>query len=108
MDEVLPECSALVFHGGLSTALASIHYGAPALAVPGRHYERRRNADRLSEMGVGMTGELLDLLPSRLSALFEQLLDDSGMRAAAEKVRAEVAGYQGAVTAAAAVHRLVG
>lgn len=108
MDEVLPESAALVFHGGLSTALASIHYGAPALAVPGRHYERRRNADRLGEIGIGVTGELIDLLPSRLSTIFERLLDDTEMRAAAETTRADVARYQGAAAAADAVHGLVG
>lgn len=108
MDEVLPQCSALVFHGGLSTALASIHYGVPALAVPGRHYERRRNAERLSEIGIGVTGELVDLLPSRLSGLFERLLDDTTMRAAAETSRAEAARYQGAAAAATAVRELVG
>jgi UDP:flavonoid glycosyltransferase YjiC (YdhE family) len=108
MDQILPDAAALMFHGGLSTALASLHYGLPALAVPGRHYERRRNADRLSDIGSGLTGELTDLLPSRLSLLFERLLDDTTMRAAAGTLRAEAARYSGAGAAAAAVRELAG
>jgi len=108
MDEVLPSCSAMVFHGGLSTSVSSLHYGVPTLAVPGKHYERRRNADRLAEIGSGLTGELIDLLPSRLSTLFEKLLEDPGIHAAAQAARSEAAGYHGAAAAADAIHSLCG
>lgn len=108
MDEVLPSCSAMIFHGGLSTSVASLHYGVPTLAVPGKHYERRRNADRLVAIGSGLTGELIDLLPSRLSTLLEQLVEDPRIRAAAQAARAEAADYHGAVAAADAVHSLCG
>lgn len=107
MDEVLPSASALVFHGGLSTALAALHHGVPALAIPGRHYERRRNAERLRDLGIGLVGELADLLPSRLSGLLEQLAEDTGMRRAAASAQAEAARYQGAAAAADAVHELL-
>lgn len=108
MDDILTQASALVFHGGRGTAIAALHYGVPALAVPGRHYERRRNADRLEEIGIGVTGDLVDLLPSRLSTHFDRLLDNSLMRDAASAAQAEAAKYRGVAVAADAVHDLVG
>jgi UDP:flavonoid glycosyltransferase YjiC (YdhE family) len=106
-ERLLPRVSALVFHGGQSTALASLEHCLPSLALPGRHYERRYNATRLAELGSGIHGTLADLRPSRLAGMLQQLLDDEGMRAAAHQVQSQVTGYGGAAAAVDSLHELL-
>jgi hypothetical protein len=106
LEELLPRSRALIFHGGQSTALASLEHGLPSLAVPGRHYERRYNAARLAQLGAGIHGQLADLRPSRLTTIMERLLEDDGLRASTTALR-EMATYGGAPVAADSLDRLI-
>ncbi|MGY5060718.1 glycosyltransferase [Streptomyces sp. 900105755] len=87
IDELLPECRALLFHGGQGTALASVFHGVPAVACPGRHYERRYNADRIQSLGCGVHASVLDLRPRALSELLSKVVDDPGFGAATGAAR---------------------
>ncbi|MGW4209311.1 glycosyltransferase [Lentzea sp. NPDC004789] len=105
-ERLMSRAAGLIFHGGQGSALAALHYGVPALAVPGRHYERRYNADRLAALGAGVHGALTDLRPSRLSAILAEMLDDDRMSRAAAAARNTDESLRGAATAVDAVHAL--
>jgi UDP:flavonoid glycosyltransferase YjiC (YdhE family) len=106
-ERLLPQASALIFHGGQSTALASLEHCLPSLVLPGRHYERRYNAARLAELGSGIHGELADLRPSRIANILQRLLHDGGMREAARQVRDQATGYGGTAAAVDSLHELL-
>lgn len=107
LDAVLSHAEALVYHGGKSTTVAAVGHGVPALVVPGAHFERLYNAERLVALGGGVRGELTDLTPARLTPLLEQLLDDPAPRAAAAAAAADAGRFGGADAAALAVERLL-
>lgn len=99
-EQLIPAAGALVFHGGQGSALAALHHGTPALTIPGRHYERRYNSERLVALGAGVHGDLLDLRPSRLTEILSGLLDsprppprppDGGVRGAGSAADAVLA-----------------
>jgi len=99
LDELLPHCLGLLFHGGQGTALASLFHGIPSIAVPGEHYERRYNADRIAALGCGVHAGVLDLRPRVLSRLLQQIVDDPAYAAAAVAAGVELRALPGAVGA---------
>ncbi|AVT32037.1 hypothetical protein C6361_24045 [Plantactinospora sp. BC1] len=107
-EALLGRAGAVVFHGGQATALASLCHGVPALAVPGRHYERRYNATRLAELGTSVTGDLAVLRPSRLATILQRLLDDDDIRSAAASAHRSTYEHGGVVSTVDAIHRLIG
>jgi UDP:flavonoid glycosyltransferase YjiC (YdhE family) len=106
-DRVLPHAAAVVFHAGHGTSVGALHHGVPALAVPAANYERRYNAGRLQDLGVGRYGEVRDLRSGRLAAHLERLLDDPSVRDATGPARAQSTAYPGTPAAVEAVERLL-
>lgn len=54
LDAVLPTCTGIVHHGGNATVLAALAAGVPQLVVPGPG-DRRYNAERVAEIGAGLS-----------------------------------------------------
>ncbi|GAA2367399.1 glycosyltransferase [Catellatospora methionotrophica] len=96
LDELLPECRGLLFHGGQGSALASLFHGVPAIACPGQNFERRYNADRIQALGCGIHAGVLDLRPRALSAMIARIVDDPGFSAAATTAQRELRALPGA------------
>jgi UDP:flavonoid glycosyltransferase YjiC (YdhE family) len=107
-DELLPHARCIVFHGGQGTALASLYHGVPAIVVPGRHYERRYNGERLAELGTGVLGELADLTAGRMARALARTLEDPTMATAVADAQRELRRYPGASAAVEAVASLLG
>ncbi|MGW3950434.1 glycosyltransferase [Streptomyces sp. NPDC004752] len=108
LDALLPECSALLFHGGQGTSLASLFHGIPALACPGQHYERQYNADRIQALGCGIHASVLDLRPRVLSGLLARLVDESAFSAAASHAQSLLRALPGAAGAVDAIESAQG
>ncbi|MEO3755217.1 glycosyltransferase [Streptomyces sp. B6B3] len=87
LDELLPECRGLLFHGGQGTALSALFHGVPAVACPGQNYERRYNAERIESLGCGVHASVLDLRPRTLSGLLTRIVDDPAFATAAARGR---------------------
>jgi UDP:flavonoid glycosyltransferase YjiC (YdhE family) len=51
-SELLPHCSALVYHGGIGTLSQALAAGVPHLVMPMSH-DQPDNAWRLKDLGVG-------------------------------------------------------
>jgi UDP:flavonoid glycosyltransferase YjiC (YdhE family) len=90
LGDVLPECDAVVCHGGASTTTAALAHGLPVVIVPRGADSQRRMAEACAARGAGIaiTGE-----PSaaRIAGAVSAVLDDARFRRAAREVAAEIA-----------------
>jgi UDP:flavonoid glycosyltransferase YjiC (YdhE family) len=78
--ELLPHCDAVIAHGGAGTTLGALAHGLPLILLPqggDQHY----NAERAARAGAALVGTL-DVT---------RLLEDDVLRAAAQRVAAELA-----------------
>ncbi len=53
-SQILPRCSALVYHGGIGTMAQAIHAGIPHLVVPNGH-DQPDNGARVERLGLGFS-----------------------------------------------------
>ena len=53
-SQILPRCSALVYHGGIGTLAQAIHAGIPHLVVPNGH-DQPDNGSRVERLGLGFS-----------------------------------------------------
>lgn len=95
LDELLPGASGLIFHGGQGTALGALFHGLPSIACPGQHYERQYNASRLAELGCGIHASLLDLRPTPLARLLDQIVSVPRFEQRANDARAQLRALPG-------------
>ena len=71
-DAVLPHCDWTICHGGQNTIIQSLLHGVPLLVFPGPIFERRYNARKVEEAGVGLMGEVNEFTAQWLCAAFER------------------------------------
>lgn len=95
VDELLPECGGLLFHGGQGTALGSLFHAVPSIACPGENYERRYNASRIDSLGCGVHASVMDLRPRVLAGLMAGIIDNPAFRTAARSAGAELRSLRG-------------
>lgn len=87
--ELFRSCSAVVHHGGGSTALAAIDAGIPQMvALDPADKGSGPLAGSVRERGVGLVAAPDDVTP----ALLTQLVEDEALRTATAEVRTEMAG----------------
>lgn len=86
LEEVLPQASAVIHHGGAGTILGACAAGVPQLAVPGPG-DRRHNAELAARRGVGLA------VPARriTAATLIRLVTEPCLAATAAEVRVEMA-----------------
>jgi UDP:flavonoid glycosyltransferase YjiC (YdhE family) len=102
-DGLLPECAAVVSHGGLGTVLRALAHGVPLLVLPlGR--DQAVNADRVERLGAGLALPA-DASPERLRSAMRALLGDASFRAAARAAAERIAPAEPDRTAAEALER---
>jgi UDP:flavonoid glycosyltransferase YjiC (YdhE family) len=103
-DELLPQCAAVITHGGLGTTLRALAHGVPMVLLPlGRDQEF--NATRVAGLGAG-----IPLAPGRrpadVRAALETVLGDPSFAAAAAGAAARIAADEPDRTAARALEHL--
>jgi UDP:flavonoid glycosyltransferase YjiC (YdhE family) len=83
----MPYAAGYVHHGGAGSVLNGLSAGVPQLVVPGAG-DRRHNAELLARRGAGLAVEADAITAEHLT----RLITDTGLRAAAQEVSAEIAG----------------
>jgi UDP:flavonoid glycosyltransferase YjiC (YdhE family) len=102
-DRLMPECSIVISHGGLGTALRALTHGTPLLMAPlGR--DQDFNARRVEDLGAGIRLPR-DASAQRIRAAVRSLLTEPSFRAAATAAARRIAGDQPERTAARALER---
>jgi UDP:flavonoid glycosyltransferase YjiC (YdhE family) len=93
-QDLLPHCDAVISHAGSGTFLAALAAGLPQLCLP-QSADQFLNAAAAEDARCGLALQPLDVSPRAIRSAVEQLLTDRGLRAAAERVRDEIASMPG-------------
>jgi UDP:flavonoid glycosyltransferase YjiC (YdhE family) len=106
---VLPHCTVVVNHGGSGSTIGALAAGLPVVLLP-MGADQPLNAERCVALGAGVALDVMGCTPQHVGAAVEHLLREPSFRAAAARVRDEIAGLPGPKTAVAlieaiAVHR---
>ena len=102
---VLPHCAAVVAHAGSGIVLGALEHGLPLVCVP-MGADQPLNAARCTALGVGPALDPLTATPEAVRAATAAVLDDPAFRAAAARLRAEIAALPPAAAAVARLERL--
>ncbi|MEC5384799.1 nucleotide disphospho-sugar-binding domain-containing protein [Uliginosibacterium sp. H3] len=92
-DALVPRLAAFVHHGGIGTTAQTLHAGVPQLITPFAH-DQFDNAARVARLGCG--AQLAATASAdKWAAVLGRLLDDEGVSAACQRVRASMADEAG-------------
>lgn len=89
LDFLLPSCSAMVNQGGASTVATAAARGIPQVVIP-QFADQPVNARLLAAAGAGVALDTQPLDPVEVRAAMMAVLFDGSMRAAAQRLRAEI------------------
>ena len=88
--EILPRATLVVSHAGSGTFLAALSAGLPHLCLP-RAADQFDNAAACGRAGCGLVLQPAEVHGERVRGAVERLLAAGGFRAAAQRLRAELA-----------------
>lgn len=91
---LLPRCAAVVSHGGSGTAFGAAGHALPQLFIP-QGADQFRNADAFVAAGAALGLEGPAASPAAIARAITRLLDEVSFRAAARRLRDEIAGMAG-------------
>jgi UDP:flavonoid glycosyltransferase YjiC (YdhE family) len=77
--EILRTCSVVVTHGGSGTLLAALALGVPAVVLP-MGADQLDNADRVTDLGVGLVLDPITARPVDIATAVTRLLNDDTYR----------------------------
>jgi len=97
--ELLKQASACVTHAGLNTVLEALAQGVPQVAIPVTN-DQPGVAARIANKKTGLFAPLKDLSATRLSALLDEVLNDSSYRDNARHFQKIIADSNGLSVAA--------
>ena len=84
-SELLPQCAALVHHGGIGTTSQALAAGVPQLIAPLAH-DQHDNAARVRKLGVGAEIATKKFHPKNIASVLMKMLDDAEMATAVDDV----------------------
>jgi UDP:flavonoid glycosyltransferase YjiC (YdhE family) len=90
LGEVLPRCDAVVSHGGGGTVLATLAHGLPSVLLP-LGADQPLHAERCAALGVAMALDAATATPAVIGAAIRDVLRVASYRAAASRLREEIA-----------------
>ena len=103
---VLPYCDLVVSHGGSGSVIGALAHGLPSVLIP-IGADQPLNAGRCSDLRVGRVLDAMKVTRESVGATVSILLEDSGYRQNAERLRDEIAGLPEAADAVELLERLV-
>jgi UDP:flavonoid glycosyltransferase YjiC (YdhE family) len=90
LASVLPDCDAVVSHGGAGTILACLAHGVPQVIV-GQHADNARNGLLCAQAGIGVVLERASLTPDGLQVAVRTVLDVDSFAQSARAGQREIA-----------------
>ncbi|MFI1852532.1 nucleotide disphospho-sugar-binding domain-containing protein [Streptomyces sp. NPDC020480] len=109
LSQLLTRCTALIHHGGSGTGLTALRHGLPQLVLAPPLPSLGVYAERIEACGAGRSldpGEQLD--PEAIRTALREVLDDRSYRAAAGRVRDEMAAMPAPSEVVAELEELAG
>ncbi len=89
-SRLLPECDAVVFHGGYNSLLSALWHGLPVVVVPLGAGDQEPTARRCAELGIGVRLETCPITPQAVRAGVRAVLDQPQYRARAKEMQREI------------------
>ncbi|WP_288588158.1 nucleotide disphospho-sugar-binding domain-containing protein [uncultured Methylobacterium sp.] len=86
LSRVLPDCAALIHHGGVGTVAQALAAGCPQLIVPVA-FDHADEAERVVRLGVGASLGRWRFTPRRAARLVEDLVGSPAVAAACRQVQ---------------------
>ena len=88
---IIPACDLVITHGGNNTTTEALHFGKPMIVLP-LFWDQFDNAQRMTELGLGVRLPTYDFEDEELRDAVAQLLVDGDLRrrmaVEGEKIRA--------------------
>ena len=103
--EILPNCSAVITHGGAGSMLGALSFGCPIVFVP-QGADQFTNADRVVGAGAGLRLLPADLSTDTVRAALRRLLDEPRFAKRASEISDEIASMPPPQAAIPALERL--
>jgi UDP:flavonoid glycosyltransferase YjiC (YdhE family) len=91
---ILPACAAVVSHGGSGSVMGALAHGLPSVLIP-MGADQPLNAARCAALGVGLALDAVAATPESVRAALTTVLENPAYRAAAERLRDEIAALPG-------------
>jgi UDP:flavonoid glycosyltransferase YjiC (YdhE family) len=102
---ILPQCSAVVSHGGSGSMMGALSYGLPSVLIP-IGADQPLNASRCADLSAALVIDAVKAKPATVRAAVTVVLEDPTYRNAAERLRDEMAGLPGPNLAVELLERL--
>jgi len=102
---LLPRCSAVVSHGGSGTVVGALAHGLPSVLIP-MGADQPLNAARCAELGVARVLDAVHATPADVRDATTAVLREPAYRAAAQRMRDEIAALPGPEHAVGPLERL--
>jgi UDP:flavonoid glycosyltransferase YjiC (YdhE family) len=104
-SQVLPQCDAVVSHGGSGSVLGALAHGLPSVLLP-MGADQPLNAARCEELGVARVLDAVRSTPEAIRESVSLVLSRPSYRAAAERLRDEIARLPDPAQAVTLIERL--
>jgi MGT family glycosyltransferase len=104
-SQVLPYCDAVVSHGGSGSVLGALAHGLPSVLLP-MGADQPLNAARCEELGAARVLDAVRSTPEAIGESISVVLSEPSYRAAAERLRDEIAALPDPAHAVTLLERL--
>jgi UDP:flavonoid glycosyltransferase YjiC (YdhE family) len=102
---LLEHCDVTISHGGSGSTIGALAAGVPMVLLP-MGADQPENARRVVALGAGVALDVVRCTPAEVGAAVEAVLGDPAYRAAAQRVRDEIAALPGPDAAVEALERI--
>lgn len=104
-SELLPQCAALVHHGGIGCTSQALRAGTPQLVMPMAH-DQFDNAERVVKLGVAATIKRRAFTGPKVARALQNLLGDPALAARCAAVAKRFEGHDALAETAAVIEQL--
>jgi len=101
---IFPHCAAIIQHGGIGTIAQALRFGVPALVVPWG-MDQLYSANQLAQLGAGAYLPWSRFTVDRAAPILNEFLQTSRFRKAAQRLRDQIAGEDGAAAICTAIEQ---
>jgi rhamnosyltransferase subunit B len=104
-SKVLPQCSAIIYHGGVGTLAQAVRAGVPHLVVPNAH-DQPDNGQRVERLGLGFSVRPSRYSGRRAAARIAELMRSPDIRDRCREMAPRVDGAASLELACSLIERL--